>query len=55
VSLQVERVVETLAAERAQVSLDVAVAPNVASKQSLQREDFLAGSTLELVVGCLQN
>lgn len=38
VSLQVERVVETLAAERAQVPFDVAVAFHVSVEQTLQVE-----------------
>lgn len=47
VSLQVERVVETLAAERAQITLYVAVTLHVTIQQSLQAEGFAAHATRE--------
>lgn len=50
-SLQVERVVETFAAERAQVSLDVAVAFHVSVQQTLQVESLGAQVTAELGPG----
>lgn len=54
-SLQIKRVVETLAAERAQVSLDVAMATDMTREQALQRKHFLAGAALELMVSGLQH
>lgn len=49
VPLQVERVVETLAAERAQVTFHVAVAFHVTIQQPLQAEVFAAHATRETV------
>lgn len=48
VSLEVECVVEALAAESAEVPLDVAVALHVPVEQSLQGERFGADSAAEL-------
>ena len=50
VSLQVERVVESFTAKRAQVALVVAVTLDVTVQEALERKDFVAGSTHELVV-----
>ena len=50
VPLQVERVVEPLAAEGAQVALDVRVTLDVAVEQTLQREHLVTHPTHELVV-----
>jgi hypothetical protein len=50
VTLQVERVVETFTAERAQVTLDVAMATHVARKQTLQWKDLLTDAALEIIV-----
>lgn len=49
VTLQVERVVEALAAERAQVPLDVRVTLHVPVQQPLQIERFAADATDELI------
>lgn len=48
VPLKVERVIESLAAERAQVALDVRVALHVPVKEPLQRERLLAYPAAEL-------
>ena len=48
VPFQVEGVVETLAAEGAQVSLRVAVTLHVPVEKSLEVEDFRAHATLKL-------
>lgn len=50
VSLQVEGVVEALAAERAEVSLDVRVAFHVTVQQALKREVLRADSAAKLAV-----
>jgi hypothetical protein len=50
VSLQVKRIVESLAAEGTQVSLDVAVAFDVSVEEPLERENFMANPADELVV-----
>ena len=50
VPLEVEGVVEALAAEGAQVALDVRVALHVPVEQPLQREHLLADPASELVV-----
>lgn len=49
VPLQVERVVETLAAERAQITLHVAVTFHVTVEQPLQAEVFAAHSARETI------
>ena len=51
VSLQIEGVVEPLAAEGAEVSLGVAVALYVPVEQPLQREAFATHAARELVLG----
>lgn len=51
--LQVEGVIEALAAERAQIPLDVRVALHVPIEQTLQREGLHADTANELVVGIL--
>lgn len=54
VSLQVERVVESFAAERAQIALDVRMAFHVPIEQSLQRKRLgadVAGELVRVVVG----
>lgn len=48
VPLKIERIVESLAAERAQVALDVRVALHVPVKEPLQRERLLAYPAAEL-------
>ena len=48
VSLQVESVVESLAAEGAKVALDVAVALHVSVQKSLKGEAFVTGPAPEL-------
>ena len=53
VSFEVKSVVETLAADCAQIAFDVVMATEMTSQQPLQREHFVAHSTLELVVGRL--
>jgi len=55
VSFEVERVVETLAADGAQVALDVVVAAQMSCQQSLQWKHLAAHSTLELVARRLQH
>ena len=50
VSFEVERVVETFATDRAQIAFDVVMATKMTRQQSLQREHFVADSTLELIV-----
>ena len=50
VSLQVERVVEALLTERAQVALDVAVVLHVTVHESLQFERLLADLTFVFVL-----
>lgn len=49
VPLQVECVIEALAAERAEISLDVAVALHVSVQQSLETEVFAADAAREPV------
>lgn len=53
VALQIEGVVEPLAAEGAQIPLDVRVALHVPIEQTLQRECLHADAANELVVGIL--
>lgn len=55
VSFQVERIVEPLSADRAEVSLDVAVTLDVTIEQSPDGELLSADATHELVVVCLQS
>ena len=50
VTFQVERVVEALGAEDAQVALDAAVTLEVTIEQTLQRERLLADGAHELVL-----
>lgn len=54
VSLEVERIVESLAADSAEIPLDITVTFNMAVEKSLQRKYFTTYSTLELAVLCLQ-
>lgn len=49
VSLQIERVIESFATERAQIAFDVRMALHVPIQQSLQRERFRADVAGELV------
>lgn len=49
VPLQIERVVESLAAERAQIAFDVRMAFHVAIEQSLERKRFRADDAGEFV------
>jgi len=53
VSFQIESVVESLAADRTEVSFDVTVALDVSVQKSQQRERFAAHATTVLVVGDL--
>lgn len=48
-TLQIKRIVEAFAAERAQISLDVRVTFHMSVEQSLQCERFAANLTCELV------
>jgi hypothetical protein len=50
VSLQVEGVVESLAAEGAEVALHVAVAFHVAIQQAQQAEGFLAHPAVQILL-----
>ena len=50
VTFQVERVVEALGAEDAQIALDAAVTLEVTVEQTLQRERLLADGAHELVL-----
>jgi len=50
VSFEVKRVVETFAAERAQIAFDVVMATQVTLQQSLERKRFAARATLELTI-----
>lgn len=50
VPFEVKRVVETLAADRAQIAFDVVMATQMTRQQPLQREHFAADCTLELIV-----
>lgn len=53
VSFQIESVVEALAADRAQVALNVAVAFQVSTQHSLLRKELVADAAPELVVNRL--
>ena len=55
VSLEIERVVETLAAQRAQIAFNIAVTLEVPVEHAQLREDFLAHLTLVSVVLHLHN
>ena len=55
VSLEVECVVEALAADRTQIALHVVVATEMTRQQPLQRKHLAAHSALKLVVGRLQH
>ena len=53
VSLEVECVVETLAALCTQITFDIAVAFHVTVQQTLQWKSFVADATSELVLASL--
>lgn len=53
VTFQVEGVIEALAAERAEVTFDVAVALDVAVEQTLEGKHLVAHPAYVLVVLCL--
>lgn len=51
VSLEIERIVETLATERAEISFDSAMAFYMTVEQSLQWEMFFADFTNKILLG----